>query len=49
MLDYPLVAEACEKFNIDFTVQLVAWDNWDDVTRTLAATDSFPRSSLGTT
>ena len=42
MLDYPLVAEACEKFNIDFTVQLVAWDNWDDVTRTLAATDSFP-------
>lgn len=42
MLEYPLVAEACEKFNMDFTVQLVAWDNWDDVTRTLAATDSFP-------
>lgn len=42
MLKYPLVAEACEKFNMDFSIQLVAWDNWDDVTRTLAATDSFP-------
>lgn len=42
MMEYPLVAEACEKFNFDFKVQLVAWDNWDDVTRTLAATDSFP-------
>ena len=42
MMNYPLVKEACEKFNFDFTIQLVAWDNWDDVTRTLAATDSFP-------
>ena len=42
MMEYPLVAEACEKFNFDFEIQLVAWDNWDDVTRTLAATDSFP-------
>ncbi len=42
MMDYPLVAEACEKFNMEFTIQLVAWDNWGDVTRTLAATDSFP-------
>ncbi len=42
MMNYPLVKEACEKFNFDFSIQLVAWDNWDDVTRTLAATDSFP-------
>ncbi len=42
MMEYPLVAEACEKFNFDFEVQLVAWDNWDEVTRVLAATDSFP-------
>ncbi len=41
-MNYPLVKEACEKFNFDFSIQLVAWDNWDDVTRTLAATDSFP-------
>lgn len=42
MMDLPLVKEACEKFNIDFSIQIVAWDNWDDVTNTLAATDSFP-------
>ncbi len=42
MMNYPLVAEACEKFNFEFDIQIVAWDNWDEVTRTLAATDSFP-------
>ena len=27
MMNYPLVKEACEKFNFDFSIQLVAWDN----------------------
>lgn len=38
----PMIAEAKEKFNVDFKVQQVAWDNWDETTRTLAATDSLP-------
>lgn len=40
--DFPLVKEAKEKFNVDFQVQLVAWDNWDETVRTLAATSSLP-------
>lgn len=42
MMDWPLVRQACEKFNFDFEIQLVAWDSWDEVTRTLAATGSLP-------
>jgi len=41
-MNWPLVKEAKEKFNFDFTIQQVAWDNWDETTRTLAATDSLP-------
>lgn len=38
----PLIQEAKEKFNVDFKVQLVAWDNWDETVRTLAASGSLP-------
>lgn len=38
----PLLQEAKEKFNVDFTVQQVAWDSWDETVRTLAASDSLP-------
>lgn len=41
-MNYPLVVEAKEKFNFDFEIQQVAWDNWDQTVRTLAATDSLP-------
>lgn len=41
-MEYPLVVEAKEKFNFDFEIQQVAWDNWDQTVRTLAATDSLP-------
>lgn len=41
-MEYPLVKEAKEKFNFDFDIQQVAWDNWDQTVRTLAATDSLP-------
>ncbi len=42
MFDWPLVKQAMEKFNFDFKIQLVAWDSWDQVTRTLAYTDTLP-------
>jgi len=42
MYDWPLVKEAMEKFNFDFEIQLVAWDSWDESTRTLAYTQSLP-------
>lgn len=38
----PLIEEAKEKFNVDFTVQQVAWDSWDETVRTLAASGSLP-------
>ncbi|MEA4890090.1 MAG: hypothetical protein VB070_11560 [Clostridiaceae bacterium] len=41
-MKWPLVVEAMEKFNFDFKIQQVAWDNWDETTRTLVATDSLP-------
>lgn len=41
-MEYPLVKEAKEKFNFDFEIQHVVWDNWDETTRTLVATDSLP-------
>lgn len=40
--DFPLVKQAKEKFNFDFTVQQVAWDTWDETVRTYAATGSLP-------
>lgn len=41
-MEWPLVKEAKEKFHIEFTNQLAAWDSWDETFRTLAATDSLP-------
>jgi putative aldouronate transport system substrate-binding protein len=40
--DFPMVKEAKEEFNVDFEIQQVAWDNWDETVRTLAATGSLP-------
>jgi len=40
--NWPLVKEAMQKFNFDFTIQQVAWDNWGETTRTLVATESLP-------
>ena len=42
MFDWPLVKQAMEKFNFDFKIHLVAWDSWDESTRTLAYTQSLP-------
>lgn len=42
MKEWPLVKQAMEKFNFDFDIQLVAWDSWDETTRTLAYTQSLP-------
>lgn len=42
MFNWPLVKQAMEKFNFDFEIQLVAWDSWDESTRTLAYTQSLP-------
>lgn len=42
MKEWPLVKQAMEKFNFDFDIQLVAWDSWDQTTRTLAYTESLP-------
>lgn len=41
-MEYPQVKKAMEKFNFSFEIQQVAWDNWDETTRTLVATDSLP-------
>lgn len=41
-MEYPQVKEAMEKFNFSFKIQQVAWDTWDETTRTLVATDSLP-------
>lgn len=41
-MEYPQVKEAMEKFNFSFQIQQVAWDTWDETTRTLVATDSLP-------
>ena len=40
--DYPLVTEAKNLFNMDFKVQQVAWDTWDETIRTFAATNTLP-------
>lgn len=42
MKEWPLVKQAMEKFNFDFDIQLVAWDSWDETTRTLTYTQSLP-------
>ncbi len=41
-MTWPLVKDAMEKFNFDFKIQQVAWDNWDETTRTLVATNGLP-------
>jgi putative aldouronate transport system substrate-binding protein len=46
LMDFPVVKTAAKKFNVDFKINLVPWDSWDQKTRILVASNNFPETAV---